>query len=59
MYNENFTKTYLKDGLFQGKGLDYKLKRKIGQCFSWYHSHLSALTDSNKVFLLTDTQKSK
>lgn len=27
--------------------------------YQWYQDHLGSLTDSNKVFLLTDSQKSK
>ncbi len=59
MYNENFKETYLKEAALEGKGLDYKLKRKISKCLQWYYEHLQGLTDSNKVFLLTDSQKSK
>lgn len=42
-----------------GKGLDYKLKRKLSSVYSWYHAHLTGLTDSNRVYLLTDSLKSK
>lgn len=58
-YNENFKDTYIRDNQFQGKGLDYKLKRKVGLCYQWYSEHLTGLTESNKVYLLTDSQKSK
>ena len=58
-YNENFQETFVKDSVLTGKGLDFKLKSKIASAYQWYFDHLAGLTDSNKVYLLTDSLKSK
>jgi len=58
-YNENFKETHVKDTQYAGKGLDYKLKRKMAVAYDWYFQHLQGLTKGNKVYLLTDSLKAK
>jgi len=66
-YNENFQDTHLDEddaGVrkeLSGKGLDDKLRYKVGLILKYYLSHLQGLAESedDDVFILTDSQQSK
>jgi len=58
-YNENFAETATPEHELRGLGLDAKLTYRVCRVFQWYRSHLTGLTDVNKVFLLTSNAASK